>query len=80
MACSAKYSMCSMKWTGEVSGAFAGAGTVRNVHCAVFRVQCGTCQRWKGGVTLQLSWTSTVNFGLGCWLCSSSKMHHILAQ
>ena len=38
MACSAKCSMCSMKCTDAVSGAFSGAGTVHNVHCAVGRV------------------------------------------
>ena len=32
--------MCSMKYTGSDSGAFAGAGAVRIVHCAVCRVQC----------------------------------------
>ena len=36
---SAKCLMSSMKCTDAVSGAFAGAGTVRNVHCAVCRVQ-----------------------------------------
>ena len=25
----------------------AGAGTVPNVHCAVGRVQCAACQKWK---------------------------------
>ena len=29
-----------MKCTDAFSGAFAGAGTVRNVQCAVCRVQC----------------------------------------
>ena len=45
MACSAKCSMCSMKCTDAVSCAFAGAGTVRNVHCAVcgVQVQCVMC-------------------------------------
>ena len=46
-ACSAKSSMCSRKCTDAVSGEFAGAGTVRNAHCAVCRVQCAACQRWK---------------------------------
>ena len=32
--------MCSMKCTCSDSGVFAGAGAVRNVHCAVRRVQC----------------------------------------
>ena len=38
MACSANCSMCSMKFADAVFGAFAGAGTVRNVHCAGFSV------------------------------------------
>ena len=44
MACSLKCSMCSMKCTVADLGAFAGAGVVRNVHCAVCRVQCAACQ------------------------------------
>ena len=43
VACSAKCSMCSVKFTDAVSGAFAGAGTVRNVHYAMCRVQCAGC-------------------------------------
>ena len=38
--CSIQFSMCSMKCTCSDSGAFAGAGAVSNVHCAVCRVQC----------------------------------------
>ena len=37
--CSVQFSMCSMKCTCSDSGAFAGAVAVRNVHCAVCRVQ-----------------------------------------
>ena len=47
MAFNVKCSMCSMKGTDAVSGAFAGAGTVRNVHCVVCRLQCAPYQRWK---------------------------------
>ena len=32
--------MCSLKCTCSDSGAFAGAGAVRNVHCGVCRVHC----------------------------------------
>ena len=35
-----KCSMSSIKCTCSDSGAFAGAGAVRYVHCAVCRVQC----------------------------------------
>ena len=38
VAFNTKCLMCSMKCTDTVSGAFAGAGTVRNVHCAVCSV------------------------------------------
>ena len=39
--CSAlQCSICSMKCTYSDSGAFPGAGKMRNVHCAVGRVQC----------------------------------------
>ena len=38
MVCSVQFSMCmcSMKCTCSDSGAFAGAGVVRNVHCALY--------------------------------------------
>ena len=44
IACNAKCSMCIIKCTDTVFGAYAGAGTVHNVHCAVFRVQFAACQ------------------------------------
>ena len=47
MACSATCSVCSMKPTDAVSGAFSVAGRVRNIHCAVCRVQCAACPKWK---------------------------------
>ena len=34
-----------VEWS--VSGAFTGAGTVCNVHCAVCRVQCAAYKRWE---------------------------------
>ena len=36
MVCNVQFSLCNMKFTG----AFSGAGVVRNVQCAVCRVQC----------------------------------------
>ena len=47
MACSVQFSLCSMKCACADSGAFAGAGAVRYVHCAVCRVQCAAYQRWR---------------------------------
>ena len=38
--CSVQCSTFSMKCKCSDSGAFAGAGEVRNVHCAVYRGQC----------------------------------------
>ena len=38
--CSVHISMCIMKYTCSDSGAFAGAGAGRNVHCPVCRGQC----------------------------------------
>ena len=38
--CSIQFLIGSMKCTCSDSGAFAGAGAVRNVHCALCRVQC----------------------------------------
>ena len=38
MALSAKCSMFSMKSKDAISSAFVGAGTLRNIHCAVYRV------------------------------------------
>ena len=40
VVCSVQCSICSMKCTCSDSGAFAGAGEVRNVHCAL---QCAGC-------------------------------------
>ena len=41
--------MCSIKCICSDSGALAGAGAgaVRNVHCAVCIVHCTACQRQK---------------------------------
>ena len=36
--------MCSRRCTGAVAGAFAGAGAVRSVHCAVCSVLPTTCE------------------------------------
>ena len=38
MVCSVQCSMCCIKCTCSDSGAFAGSGAVRNVHCAVCSV------------------------------------------
>ena len=44
------------------SGAFAGAGAVRNVHCAVCRVQCAACQRWKFSSWKKMSQSKILSF------------------
>ena len=41
----AVYSVQCVKCTGADSGAFEGAGLVRNVYCAVCRVQCAAWKR-----------------------------------
>ena len=62
MVCNAKCSMCSMKCTYAVSSAFAGAGRVHYVHCAVCRVQCAACKRWKLSGWKRMSQNSNLYF------------------
>ena len=54
-----------MKCTYSDSGAFAGAGAVRNVHCAVCRVQCAAC-------LIQFSKSFCVTPPSGCRMSANS--------